>query len=105
MYNKCYEYGYILWQVVAISCVSSTATTSTFSNELSSMKSTGTPTNCCEQLDDIGVCAGCGRQGRRLGTHGTVLTLLQRTSLPGTLQQKVTLNRFYELTVLFSHSY
>jgi len=40
MYNKCYEYGYILWQVVVISWVPSTATISTFSTELSSMKST-----------------------------------------------------------------
>lgn len=40
MYNKCYEYGYILWHVVAISWVSSTATTSTFSTELSSMEKT-----------------------------------------------------------------
>lgn len=40
MYNKCYEYGYILWPVVAISWLSSTATTSTFSTELSFMEST-----------------------------------------------------------------
>jgi len=40
MYNKCYECEYILWQVVAISWVSSIATTFTFSTELSSMEST-----------------------------------------------------------------
>jgi hypothetical protein len=40
MKDKCEEYGYILWQVVAVSWVSSLATSSTFSSEPSSMEPT-----------------------------------------------------------------